>query len=132
MAITEGNGLPVAISIFSASPHESQLLEETLSATFADFDLQTLVGDKAYDSDDLDDKLYCERGICLVAPNRARKKYRKQDRRLLRRYKRRWKVERFFSWLQSFRRIVTRFENNAENFLAMIHLACIKIILRKF
>jgi transposase len=132
MAVTDGNGLPIAIGIFSASPHESQLVEETLSETFADFDLERLIGDKAYDSDDLDDRLYCERGIELIAPNRENKKNQKQDGRQLRRYKRRWKVERFFSWLHSFRRVVTRFEHDPENFLGMVQLACIKILIRQF
>jgi len=47
-----------------------------------------------------------------------------------RRYRRRWKVERLFAWLQNFRRIVVRYERFAENFLGMLHLACCLILLR--
>jgi len=132
MAITDAEGSPIAVNIFSASTHETQLVASTLSSLFADFDLEILVGDKAYDSDDLADELFCELGITLVAPNRSNKKSRIQDGRSLRRYKRRWKVERFFSWLSSYRRIITRFERQADNFLAMIQLACFKILARRF
>jgi len=48
----------------------------------------------------------------------------------LRRYRRRWKVERLFAWLQNFRRIAVRYERFAENFLGMLRLACCLILLR--
>jgi transposase len=44
--------------------------------------------------------------------------------------KRRWKVERFFAWLQNFRRLVVRHERHANNFLAFLLLACSVILLR--
>ena len=54
---------------------------------------QRLVGDKAYDSNPLDEKLQ-QRGIEMMAPQRGNRKMKKtQDGRKLRRYKRRWKVE---------------------------------------
>ena len=53
-----------------------------------------------------------------------------QDRRPLRRYKRRWKVERLFAWLQNSRRLVTRYERRAANFTGFLHLACAMILLR--
>lgn len=40
-----------------------------------------------------------------------------QDGRPLRRYCRRWHVERLFAWMMRFRRLVTRYEHNARNFL---------------
>jgi transposase len=43
---------------------------------------------------------------------------------------RRWKVERLNDWLQNFRRIATRFDYHAENYLGFVHLGCIKILLR--
>jgi transposase len=51
--------------------------------------------------------------------------------RSLRCYKRRWKVERFFAWLQKFRRLVVRYERHAENFLGFLFLGCIIILMRK-
>ncbi|MCE2392813.1 MAG: transposase, partial [Proteobacteria bacterium] len=52
--------------------------------------------------------------------------------RALRRYRRRWKVERLFAWLHQYRRWVTRHERQVENFLGFVHLGCICILLRHF
>lgn len=84
---------------------------------------QNLIGDNAYDSDKLDGEL-SRYGIELIAPHRSNRKNRTQDLRRLRRYRRRWKVERLFAWLQNFRRLVVRYERYAENFLGMLYLAC--------
>ncbi len=48
----------------------------------------------------------------------------------LRRYRRRWRVERLLAWLQNFRRLVTRYEYHATNFLGFVQLGCIVILLR--
>jgi transposase len=132
MAVTDAHGVPLAVDIQSASPHETKLVESTLEARFvADFP-ERLIGDKAYDSDTLDAEL-AGQGVELIAPHRRnRKKAKTQDGRKLRRYKRRWKIERFFSWLYSFRRTVVRYEYHAANFLAFVQLACIVILLRHF
>jgi transposase len=89
-----------------------------------------LIGDKAYDSDPLDARLNREWGIELIAPHRRTKRQRTQDCRCLRRYRRRWKIERLFAWLQNFRRLVTRYERHAGNFLGFLQLGCILILLR--
>jgi transposase len=90
-----------------------------------------LIGDKAYDSAPLARRLRSHYRTQLIAPhrdNRCRKAT--QDGRCLRRARRRWRVERLFAWLQSFRRLVTRWERHVENYLAMIQLGCLKILLR--
>lgn len=89
-----------------------------------------LLGDKGYDSDALDQQLAQERGIELIAPNRANRS-KTQDGRPLRRYRRRWKVERLFAWLHNFRRLPIRYERHAQNFLGMVHLGCIVILSRQ-
>ena len=63
-------------------------------------------------------------GIEMIAPHRGNRTAdsQTQDGRPLRRYRRRWKVERLFAWLQNFRRLVTRHEYKAEHFLGFIHL----------
>ncbi len=69
----------------------------------------------------------------MIAPHRRNRRATvTQDGRPLRRYRRRWKVERLFAWLQNYRRLVTRYEYHAENFLAFVRLACIMILLRCF
>jgi transposase len=132
MAFSDGSSVPLALHTESASPHEVTLVEETLASAFLrKRQPERLIGDKAYDSDPLDETLL-ERGIEMIAPHRQnRKKKRSQDGRKLRRYKRRWKVERLFAWLQNFRRLVVRYEYKEENFLGMAELGCIVILLRK-
>ena len=131
MAVADGAGLPLAVSIASASPHEVTLAEPALDACFAPDLPERLIGDKAYDSDALDARLRTERGIALIAPHRAnRTRPATQDGRPLRRYRRRWIVERLHAWLQNFRRLVTRYEYHADNFLGFVQLACIIILLR--
>lgn len=90
--------------------------------------LERLIGDKAYDSDGLGAEL-AALGIEMIAPNRRHRR-KTQDGRPLRRFKRRWKVERTIALLQSFRRVRTRDEVKAENFLGMVQLACLVILLR--
>ena len=131
MAITDANSIPIALHVASASPHESQLVEETLWRLHIDDVPERLVGDKAYDSDLLDAHLAKEYGIELIAPNRINRKKPTQDGRPLRRYKRRWVVERFFSWLFSFRRTKVRYEVKIDNFLGMVYLAAMCIIFRQ-
>ena len=70
-------------------------------------------------------------GIEMIAPHKSnRVKPPTQDGRALRRYGRRWKVERLWAWLQNFRRVATRFDFHVENYLGYVHLGCIKILLR--
>ena len=129
VAVASGDGLPIAVSVESASPAECRLVEGVLGSSFLDELPARLIGDKAYDSDGLDTQLATEYGIELIAPNR-RRRGKTQDGRLLRRYRRRWKVERLFAWLHNFRRLVTRWERHAENFLGFVQLGCLKILLR--
>lgn len=130
MAVADGAGLPLAIYTSSASPHEVTLVASTLAENFSGEGPERLIGDKAYDSDPLDQAL-AEEGIEMIAPHkRNRKKAATQDGRPLRRYRRRWKIERLFAWLQNFRRLVVRYEYHSENFLGFVHLGCIVILLR--
>jgi len=131
MAIADRSGLPVAIGIAGASPHEVTLVEETIDNGFLETAPERLIGDRAYDSDGLDERLREERGIELIARHRSNRTSAKtQDGRPLRRMSRRWRVERLFAWLQNYRRLVTRYERHAENFLGFVHLGCICILLR--
>jgi transposase len=129
MAVADRNGLPVSICVESATPHEVKLAVPTLVQMVIPEAPQNLIGDNAYDSDKLDEEL-SRYGIELIAPHRSNRKNRTQDLRRLRRYRRRWKVERLFAWLQNFRRVVVRYERYAENFLGMLYLACCVILLR--
>jgi len=89
-----------------------------------------VIGDRAYDSNQLDAEL-AELGVDMIAPHHPKRRLKTQDGRKLRRYRRRWKVERLFAWLLRFRRLVTRYEHKAENFLGFVHLGCLAIYLRR-
>jgi len=130
MALADGNGFPISVYTASASPHEVTLVQATLAEVLTAEGPERLIGDKAYDSDPLDKEL-AEQGIEMIAPHKSnRKKAATQDGRPLRRYKRRWKIERLFAWLQNFRRIAMRFDFHDENYLGFVHLGCIRILLR--
>ena len=130
MAVADGHGLPVAIDVASASPAEVRLVVSTLESRFIPELPERLIGDKAYDSDPLAAQL-AEGGVELIAPNRSNRKVKTQDGRSLRRYRRRWKVERLFAWLHNFRRLVNRWEYDVANFLGFVQLGCIVILLRR-
>jgi transposase len=131
MAVADRHGLPLALWVTSASPHESRLVEATLRARFCRPTPARLIGDRAYDSDALDQQLRQQYGIDLIAPHKYnRSKPATQDGRCLRRYRRRWHIERLFAWLHNYRRVVTRWEYHAVNFLGMIQLACVLVLLR--
>jgi transposase len=132
MAIADSHGFPIAISVESAQKHEVTLVQDVIQARFVQDTPERIIGDKAYDSDPLDAELL-ESNIELIAPHKEnRKKEPTQDGRPLRRYCRRWKMERLFAWLYNFRRIVTRWEYHVQNFLSFVQLACIVILLRNY
>jgi transposase len=131
MAIADRHGLPLAVGIASASPHETRLVESAVQQRFTTATPQRLIGDRAYDSDPLDARLQQDYGIELIAPHKSNRcRPKTQDGRKLRRYCRRWKIERLFAWLHNFRRLVTRWEYYEANFLGMLQLACVLILMR--
>ena len=131
MAVADRFGLPIACWIASGPRHEAKLVGETLKARFLRTLPQRLIGDKAYDSEGLDREL-ASRGIDMIAPNLSTRAVQSQDLRKLRRYRRRWLVERLYAWLMRCRRLVTRYELRAENFLGLLRLACARILWRQF
>jgi len=133
MALATDKGLPLSISIAAGNRHDVVLTDQTLDAAFVDELPEYLIGDRAWDSGKHERKLALQRGVELIAPKRLGKNpsRRKQDGRKLRRANRRWMVERLFAWLQNFRRLVTRWEYKAENFLGFLQLGCVVIMLRR-
>lgn len=131
MLLVDGNGVPLALDTASASPAEVKLIESLLDRQILPRDPDRLVYDRAADSDPLRAQL-ATRQIELVCPHRKnRVRPATQDGRALRRYARRWKVERSFSWLFNFRRLVVRYERYSHLFLGFAQLACVFTILNK-
>ena len=117
MAVADSGGLPLAVGVEPANRAECRPMQLKLDLAFCG-EPPNLVGDKAYDSDPLDAELR-ERGVEMIAPHRRnRTRAKTQDGRRLRRYRRRWLVERLFAWLQWRRRLLVRWEYHVENFLS--------------
>ena len=132
MVLSDGNGLPLAIDVEAANIAEVNLVEKLLDVSYTPEVPAKLVYDRAADSDPLRTRL-ADRGIELICPHRkGRVRRNTQDGRPLRRYRRRWKIERTMSWLHDFRRIVTRYEFYAFLFLSFAKIAALMIILRRF
>ena len=68
----------------------------------------------------------------MIAPNRSNRRVKTQDGRPLRRYRRRWLVERLFAWLHNFRRIERRWERSFMNYFGFVQLGCALILLRRY
>lgn len=132
MVLVDARGLPVAVTTGSASPHESTLVQGLFDFMLTIDAPERIIGDKAYDSDMLDDDL-AQVGIEMIAPHRANRKPKNatQDGRPLRRYKRRWTVERTISWFQNFRRLCIRYEKSTMLFQGFLHLGCSIILLKQ-
>ena len=89
-----------------------------------------LIADRAYDSDPLRRAL-ARRGIELISPHRINRiRPKTQDGRKLRRYRRRWIIERTMAWYGSFRRLIVRYERSTRLYLAFFHFASALIALR--
>jgi transposase len=132
MVLAEASGLPIGVAIASASPHEVTLIEPLLDKRRVRRLPRHLLYDSAADSDPLRERLR-RRGIQLICPHRTnRVKPPTQDGRRFKRYRRRWRIERSISWLQHFRRLVTRYEYHDQMFLGFVQLACLLIVLRRF
>ena len=132
MAIADRHGLPLALYLAGGNRYDSVLTEGTLDAAFVAQLPPRLIGDKAWDAAELQRRLWVERHIDLIAPKRGGKNpsRRKQDRRKLRRYKRRWRVEALWAQLKRFRRIATRWDLKSANFFGFLQLACSVLMLR--
>ena len=138
MVVVDGQGVPLGSQLTSASPAEVRLAESTLARIAVPRAGRgrpqqrplRLIADRAYDSDPLRWRLI-RRGILLICPHRkGRRKAPLQDGRSLRRYRKRWKIERTFAWLGNFRRLVVRYENHLLMYQAFFHVACLLITLR--
>ena len=130
MLMVDARGLPVSVETTSAGPHESRLVQRLFDFMLTDEPPERVIGDKAYDSDELAVDL-AERGTELIAPERSRRRQKGQDGRKLRRYKRRWTVERTIAWIQHFRRLCIRWEKSTRLYQGFLHLACAILLIRQ-
>ncbi|WP_418137849.1 IS5 family transposase [Agrobacterium sp. El2ro-1b] len=123
-AVTDGNGLPIKITITPGNAHDLTAADELLDSLPVG---AMLLADKAYDADWLRAKVKTKRSWANIPPKSNRKTSLVFSPWL---YKKRNLIERFFSKLKCYRRIATRYDKLGMNFLAMTKLACIRLTLR--
>lgn len=99
---------------------QAEALIEGLPAAF-------VIGDTAYDADAFRARLKAQGSTAVIPSNPSRSQAVAHDKHL---YKERHLVETFFAKIKQFRRIATRYEKTARNFLAMIALACTMVWLQ--
>jgi transposase len=138
MVVVDGQGVPVGVQLASAQIAECRLAESTLQQVKVPrvgrgrprSHLRRVIADRGYDSDALRTR-FKQRGMELIVPYRKNIRNRRfEDKRKLRRYRKRWKIERTNAWLQNFRRIQVRYDRILTVFQGFLHFACLLITLR--
>ncbi len=123
-ALVDAQGLPFRFDLTPGQAHDSQAAPTLLDALQPDC---FVLADKAYDSDEIR-QLIEDQDAAANIPDRSNRKQRHAFSPTL--YRERNRVERYFNRLKHCRRIATRYEKLAANYLAMIKLAAIRIWLR--
>jgi transposase len=138
MVVVDGQGIPVGAQLASAQLAECRLAESTLAAVRVPrpgrgrprSHLKRIIADRGYDSDALR-RRFKRQGTELIVPYRKYIRNRRfEDKRKLRRYRKRWKIERTNAWLQNFRRVQVRYDRILTVFQGFFHCACLIIALR--
>ena len=131
----ERTGVPIGVITAAANEAETELLGPVLSTIPEGVALPIetpVILDRSYDSDPLRAQMK-EANFILISPHRRnRVKEPTNDGRRMRRYQRRWIVERTISWLHSFRRLTIRQEYYSFLFDGFVHLACALIAISRF
>jgi transposase len=116
-ALTDAEGRPHVLLIAPGNIHDVMMAPELLDAAGP---LKRLIADKAYDTNRLRGLLK-DRRIKAVIPSSARRKLPIPHSREI--YRQRNLIERMFARLKDFRRVATRYDKLARNFLASVVLA---------
>ena len=117
-----GLGLPVELKL---TPGQSADITEA-EALLQDYEFEAAIGDKGFDSKKLIDYIESRGAQAVIPPRSNLKDQRAFDRHL---YKERNLVERFINRIKHYRRVATRYEKTARNFLAFVQLAAIMVLL---
>lgn len=116
-ALADAKGRLIAILLTGGEAHDCPVAQRLLRRAKP---AKRMLGDKAYDSAELRDKLN-QRGTKPVIPNRSNRKQPFSFNKRL--YKLRWRIESAFNRLKDYRRIATRYDRLGRNYLASVCLA---------
>jgi IS5 family transposase len=131
--VVEASGLPLGVTAAAANVSEQDLLMPTLD----DIPLQVpegtpVIADKGHDSDPLRDELISN-GFQPIIPHRKnRVKASRNDGRRLRRYRRRWLVERTNAWIHCYRALAARWSYHTFMYVGLVYLSFIHMALQRF
>jgi transposase len=123
-ALVDANGNPVALKLTEGQAHDGHSADDMLSGLGAG---QTLLADRAYDSDALRNSL-AQRGAWANVKPMPRRVNIPAFSPFLYRYRN--LVERFFNKLKHCRAVATRFEKHDANYLAVVKLVAARIWMR--
>jgi transposase len=121
--VVNGLGLPVELKL---TPGQAADITEAQSL-LEGHDFEVAIGDKGFDSKKLVDYIESRGAEAVIPPRSNLKEQRDFDRHL---YKERNLVERFINRIKQYRRIATRYEKKARNFLAFVQVAAITVLLQ--
>ena len=125
-ALVDAEGLPIDLKLTEGQAHDGRSARDMLDALVEG---QILLGDRAYDSDELRESLR-ERGAWAnIKPMPNRKNVPAFSSFL---YRYRNLVERFFNKIKHFRAVATRYDKDPANYLASVKLAAVRIWLRSY
>lgn len=132
--LTEGNGIPTALVVTGAQRHDKTQVRNVLERIIVERPQPTqrkpqhLAADRGYDYPDVRE-LLAAYGYTAHIKSRGEEIKAKEN---IPGYRaRRWVNERTHSWMNRFRRILTRWEKKSDNYEAILHLACAYITFKQ-
>jgi len=124
--VVDAQGLPIRLGLMAGQAHDGQIADTLLDHLGP----RTIVlADKAYDADRIRELIQGQGATPNIPPKSNRCWKPCFSKRL---YRERNLIERFFSKLKHFRRVATRYDKLAANFLAMVQLASLRLWLRAY
>lgn len=123
-ALVDADGRPITLKLTEGQANDGRSADDMLETVREG---TIVLGDAAYDSDERRQKVDARGAFANIKPM-ANRKTKPVFSRYLYRYRN--LVERFFNKLKHFRAVATRYDKRADNFLASIQLASIRIWLR--
>ncbi len=123
-ALVDAEGLPIALKLTEGQAHDGRSARDMLDGLVEG---QTLLADRAYDSDELRQSLRSRGAWANIKPMPNRRNVPAFSPFL---YRYRNLVERFFNKIKHYRAVATRYDKTPDNFLAGVKLASIRIWMR--
>jgi transposase len=131
--VTDKNGLPLGMTVAAANVCEQELLVPALNDVPVPVPPGTpVIADKGHDSDPLRDDLEAEGLVPIIPHRKNRVRASRNDGRRLRRYCRRWKIERTNAWLHCYRALAVRWSHYLFIYVGLVYLAFIHMALQRF